>query len=367
MTINVNEYELFADKNDFISQCLYRLFKKNILVITVCYWIISFGGIMLLGFITGQLGNTQYSPVMKRDYSNLINMGLVAPVGIFILLMLYKKLNRLFIVLKQRHILKESDETLLELKNKIQRIYQCKAVTVFSLAVSVSINIYIAFNKSNEWNGAFGGITAWYFRFFVIINFYYIWLILYKCVVTVVLMRKIFSMKFRLDPIHPDNCGGLRPIGELALSLNYFAGLILLYMLVLVFLDPYSKANSMFYFGFFIVVIINFIILFLGLSKAHDKMKMEKEIFLNYLHKSFQKNYVTFHDKLQENVFDIELSSKIASIEKMFQMSKNMPVWPFNLNIMSRLISTTVIPIFILLYQEFLSSVVNKIVLFFNM
>ena len=222
------------------------------------------------------------------------------------------------------------------------------------------INVLLMLLMKGAWNGIYGGITAYYFRLFVILNFYIIILILYKSIITIIAMRKVFGLKLKLQPLHPDNCGGLKPLGDLAIAINYFVALILIYFTILAIFDPTLKQNFLssfiFFCLFFIVLFLGVLIFILSIFKAHKQMKINKNELLQRLHVEFQENYELLLSSLSKSDFKKMLSDKITSIHTMFQIAQNMPVWPFDTKSISRFFTTISLPLLIYIINLIMNS-----------
>lgn len=355
MDINHEELLLDSGKNDFIYRFLSRIFRGKIGLITLGFFIYSFGGTVLIGIATGTFTNTCFSPVMCDDYTNLINVGFLTPVGVYLLFSLYSKIDHLLVKLIERKIIRKTDG-LMEIKDWCQRLLESKAAVYFCIFQTLWMNAYIMYLKADAWNGMYGGLTAYYFRIVVLILFFYIFLITYKGIITVLIMRKIFKLKYRLDPIHPDKCGGLKPLGEISLSLNYFGVLILMYLTIIVFLEPLARESVLFFIFYFMAFSGNVFFIWFGLSKAHQEMKREKIDFLNNLHIVFRKNYTIFNESLEKGRFDQDTAEKIKSITGMFNLANQLPVWPFDINTFSRLVTTLFFPMCLFLFKQFTDS-----------
>ena len=105
-----------------------------------------------------------------------------------------------------------------------------------ALGVAITFNLVFLLRKQNAWNDMNGGLPSWWFRLFAVINFYILFTVTIKGFVVVSAIRRLFGQKINLQPLHPDGCGGLRSIGDIALALNYFICLVAVYLTVLAFI-----------------------------------------------------------------------------------------------------------------------------------
>ncbi len=338
-------------KNDFLYKFFTRLLRTDPIppvLAGVVYFLLSSGGTILLGYFTDFLfgRNSQLAPI-STDYMNIINVGIIAPIGAGLLINLYNKMKVAFIDLKSNKIIMNNFSEYDTLLNKLLNLYSRKEVVYSALIISILLNIFFMFKKSNEWSGIYGGITAIYFRLFVVINYYMILIISYKCIITTWAIREIFKFNLIVQPLHPDKCGGLKVIGSLSIAMHYFLQLIILFLTMIVIFNSGSLHNIVFILTFLSLVIVTIFSLFFSLYKAHSKMQSAKDNLLIKLHLEFRKNY----DQLLNDEFKKDIANNLQSIHNLYALAEKMPVWPFDIHSIIRFFSAISIPIFIFLVE----------------
>ncbi len=342
------------EANDFLYKFVTSVLgpKPAPAMVAFLYLILASGGTVLLGAFSGLLfgRNTTLSPIYK-DYMNIINVGIIAPIGAGLLMNLYDKMKSTFIILKENNIIKNNKAEYDELLTKLSKLYSSKVIVFVALAIAVIFNAYVMIKKNDSWSGINGGITAFYFRFFVVINYYMIVIILNKCIITTLALNKVFKFELNLQPLHPDKCGGIKSIGSLAIAMHYFLQLILLFLTMIAFFHPKNLHNVAFVLMFLAFVGITLFSLFFSLYKAHDKMQKTKIDLLSKLHLEFQKYYEKLYDNLTDKNFEKKTADNLQTINNLYALASNMPVWPFDLQSLVRFFSTISIPILIFLLQ----------------
>lgn len=340
-----DRYRLISSKNDIIFWTLTHLFTKNPTLILGGYFTCSLLVTILLGGMTGLLFDKSYSPAMSRDFLALINIGLITPLGAAALLNLYSKIDRFISTLMLDNALKTTPDRVEEIAHKAQRLYENKTVVVLAFLTSLLINAYILVSYKTAWFGINGGVTSFYFRIFVVCNYYMVILIPFKCGVTLWLLRKVSSLKLNFQPMHPDKCGGLKVMGSLSVALNYFLGIVLLFLSLVAIFEPDSLKNILFVGTFILFILASFLILAFGLSKTHKQMSSEKEKLLLRLHQEFQRTHEVFAADLGTRKYSKDNALKIQSLNFLYQLAEQMPVWPLDVHSISRFITTISVPI----------------------
>ena len=363
---NFDQYKLNSSKNDFFFFLLKKLLRSKHpkpINVSLLYFMVSFVGTLVFGLITGHFTDDSFGIMMKDDYINLVNIGLIAPIAIGLFTNLYNKIDDIFYSLRRNNVFvvtSDSEKDIKKIIAKTQKAYENKFVVFISLILSIITNVFLMLLLKGAWNGIYGGITSFYFRLFIILNFYIVPLIFYKSIITIISMRDVFNLKLKLQPLHPDNCSGIKPLGDLAIAINYFAVLILLYFTILAVFDPSLKQNILssliFFCLFFIVFFLSIIIFILSILKAHKQMIRDKRELLLSLHVEFQENYESFLTILSNGDFKKILSDKIISINNMYLIAERMPVWPFDTKSISRFFTTISLPLIIYIIQLVMNS-----------
>lgn len=290
------------------------------MVTALVYFSFSFIVTYAIGWLTGQLNGKNGLKAMYAATLDNINLAVIAPVGAGLLCYLYCTITDSFSRLASEGTIAAEDRLAYDaFLRRIDALYNNRPVLWTALGLSVLINVFNYVNKDSSWLGINGGITGIYGRLFVVINFFLIALILYKCAITVFAMRLVFQFNINVQPLHPDRSGGLLPIGKLAIAVNYFVGLILLFFTLLITLDPFVKMN---------IAYIGIIVGFYAISP-----------FL--LFSSLQE----MNRSSNPEAVDIKRADEIIKVNQLYRIVDEMPVWPFDVRSLIRLGSTLSIPL----------------------
>jgi len=275
----------------------------------------------------------------------LITFGALLPVGIFLVLRLYEKLHDGFTRLVADRVIrfpdeKRGEEYLGELDHSINRPWFFWASLLGSLAGNA---VWLWLLPEGDWKRLDSGPAAWWFRVFVVVNIYAILIVLLKGVVAVRRMRAIFQMNVVLQPLHPDGCGGLRYLGDMSIALNYFLGLIALFIWLKAFQTDLTTNV------WFIVMMTAFAPLALylfaaPLAGAHDLMAREKAGILRELNLDFQRTYDEVRAGLQGTGIPLDSAQKLQALDHLHRVASRMPVWPYDIRIAMQLVGTIVVP-----------------------
>lgn len=158
--------------------------------------------------------------------------------------------------------------------------------------------------------------------------------------------------KIKYVPMSPDKAGGLKPVGELALSMTYVVASPFIYIIALVFIFGFNLVMMMIFPSYLIAVTIVF---FLPLSSAHMAMKLAKESELNKISNEFNRLHGCFYEYLRLGRTDgkesMQISQQLRNLYEMYNYTMQMPVWPLNFGIVARFFSVIIIPLILFILQ----------------
>jgi len=343
-----------AYKTDPIYKALACFTRHNPYYTVIFYFFMSYIMTYLIAILTGRInGCGEQKPMYFYMLDNLC-MGPLAAVGAGLIANLYKKITLATEMIDHKRTIKSSDaETYRTLLGKFDKKYNNPIVAVFSIAAAALISSFIFFYRKGSWLGISGGITGVYDAFFVFLNFAMIITIVYKCCVTIWLIQKILSFDIEIQPMHPDHAGGLKHVGDLAMAVNYFLILVMLYFTLLMIFDKFSQRFVVIYLMFYVFTFFAF---FASLYEAHKKMRRVKDDALEKLENT--SNY--YYNKLRASagaagVYDLDSADEIIMVDNLYNIVEKMPVWPFNVNNIIKFFSAFITP-FLIFAVSLLSS-----------
>lgn len=171
----------------------------------------------------------------------------------------------------------------------------------------------------------------------------------------------------KINPLHPDRCGGLRPLSDYSLNTTYLIAFfgVLVGVIILSTISN-NQSNWHVYLLIPLYMILSVTCFFGPLWTAHSSMKNSKEELLNKIAEQFQTDYSNTHLTLDDDAEKLARKiKKIEQLEQFYNMTDAFPVWPFDVRNFRRYLLTLpspVIPLLIPILQEIIDPLLDKII-----
>ena len=190
--------------------------------------------------------------------------------------------------------------------------------------------------------------------------FFYVWwayilpIFIYRLFVVVITLNRLFHLiidtdSLDLQPMHPDNAGGLGGLGRMALNFNVAMLLTMAVSATLYYTHGY---NTPLVCGIVVQFLLLPIVFFLPLLQVHRAMKIKKESLLLEISKHYKRvsnvlvqkiakddrGFVDKYDKVKE---EYEEESKLRAL---YRSLETIPTWPFDTQTIMQFTSTIILP-----------------------
>lgn len=170
------------------------------------------------------------------------------------------------------------------------------------------------------------------------------------------IMRRFSLMDLKIQPLHPDNAAGLKPLALLSLS---FSSLPLIGSFGIIFALTISK-RELYHTNIItaiILLIIGMIFLFIyPIYNAHLLMENEKSERMKIISMEHEITFEMIRSKsdFKNQNIDSDSLTELQGITELYNQANNMPVWPFDIQIISSFVGLIVFPIIGMILQDFI-------------
>lgn len=195
-------------------------------------------------------------------------------------------------------------------------------------------------------------LTRWVFTpiFWAVVAGPCIWM-LYNIVICI----RDLTHEFQLvpQPNHPDGCGGLWQLGDLCLTmvLPFLFGIPLFAAWVIVgtriFFEPFHPLTVVAVLGFVISILLSIIGFFMPLWDIHKQMLVKRTQYQDDLARSMNYAEQQLMESLQRRkMSSAEMAAKeLDLLQKLHPIARKYPIWPFDLNILAKVIGPSILSI----------------------
>jgi len=217
------------------------------------------------------------------------------------------------------------------------------------------ISLIIAFCATSQWCISGPILTESWFKdiplatvvavsnFFI--DTYIISMIVVNLFTNILLIQRILrgsykDKKLKINPLHPDKCGGLSPLSQYSLSTAYLVAILGIVISLIEF--SAMTFNQPKHYWYLHLTIPLYFILSLGcffgpLITANKIMLTVKEDLLSDIAKQFHCDYYKAHQNLGDE--PDKLKSKFIKINQLrswYRITEEFPVWPFDLKTLQK-------------------------------
>lgn len=181
---------------------------------------------------------------------------------------------------------------------------------------------------------------------YAIIYFFTV-VMLYKGVFLIRFFRKLpENFNLQVKPLHPDNCGGLKPIGNFCIGIDYML-LIFGVAVVSQSIFSYSEATDVFIaFALSAYTVSAIFLFFYPLWPIHNSMKSQKNDLLYKLNKELDPIYQEVYEKITRiSKINTKKLQKVEKLDKIYERTSRMPTWPSDIGGFIKFLTTILIPV----------------------
>ncbi len=206
-------------------------------------------------------------------------------------------------------------------------------------------------------------ILAWLLMFFMGIT------LLTRGVVVIYWLNKLFQ-QYDVDVrvLHPDNAGGLAPLGRFSAAIGYVIAIYAISGVVgsvsesiitsqsylEVVKQPFVLLAYLFY------CVMAPVVFFAPLGVAHSAMKRAKDEFMTQVSDQFEVEMSKIKLLLSSDADDLKKGlSKIEELQKLHALASKFPIWPFNADNLIRFFSSVLSPFVISLIPIIIENILK--------
>ena len=333
--------------NDPLASFLINKCKLNPINFGFVSIVITFVIYFVIAWFTNTLVSKSGQIGFWEDTSIWVWLLLIQPVLFGYYLWEFDAIKRLLFQLSKSNVVEISNSDI----NLALKIHHKKWKIVLSTLVALAGGITYFESRSDveSWgssglpqklSGAFLGIFSTYATSMLLIGM----------ILNVWIIQKLLKDKeFKINPLHPDRCGGLSLLSDYSLKTAYLAaifGIMIGFTEYRFITQAVSHKYWILHLGIPFYIIVSIACFFGPLLVAHNKMKEAKQNLLSNIANQFQDDYAQTNMNLSLSAEELnEKVAKIQELQSFYKLTDKFPEWPFDIQILRRYTISVVTPL----------------------
>jgi hypothetical protein len=189
--------------------------------------------------------------------------------------------------------------------------------------------------------------------------FYTLLLIVGRLVIVMIGLNRFFGQHpVEIAPLHPDQAGGLRMLGDYVLHNGLLVAIIGLNVSMTALrgrLVP-EFLTGQYYVELALFCLLAPAVLIVPLWSVHRRMLAARAALLAEIAEQFDQEYHSLLDGLRRNQLQPEAVERLEAVQKIYNITAAAPTWPFNVASLSKFTAAVLLPLLVPLAADFLVS-----------
>lgn len=173
-------------------------------------------------------------------------------------------------------------------------------------------------------------------------------------IVTLLLIQEITQYELEIDPLHPDNLGGLSTVGYVSIrtTLLYSSGS--LFLPILFFFSSEGGVSSVI-FGFAGIYIVSIFISFIYPTTIVNRRAQEyRDSILEDLRQEYTELEQATNSPEENEIAELNKRLELQRLQRTYENYNSVNLYPLQLSILTRLAGSVILPIFFMLVELYL-------------
>lgn len=146
----------------------------------------------------------------------------------------------------------------------------------------------------------------------------------------------------RIRPVHPDKCGGFKPLGDLCIKFDY-AFLIATVFSLFYFLFPQGTGIPVLFLELLVLIFLSTFLFFYPIWPIHNSIKRQKSDTLSKLNEKLDPIYQEV--MIKDSDIPANKLEKIERMDTIYERVSKMSEWPFDIGNWLKYLVTILIPL----------------------
>lgn len=177
-------------------------------------------------------------------------------------------------------------------------------------------------------------------------------------VTTILLIREVAQHELEIDPLHPDNLGGLSTVGYVSIrtTLLFSSGSL---FLPLLFFFSSEGGISIVIFGITSLYILTILTSFIYPTTIVNRRAQEyRDSVLEDLRQEYSEIEKSMEEPNQNEISELNKRLELQRVQRNYENYNSVSLYPLQLSILTRLLGSVVLPIFFMVVELYLPNLI---------
>jgi hypothetical protein len=348
-----------AGRDPLTKQLVEKGWWRVILVVAI---VLVFSGLpFITSALSGRLVNDSLTVDLSGDIGYMVMYLFLVPFFILFTPFYLKSLGSVIDELRKNGILIIRETEYIDSVRYANRLFDSALVTFLPYILALLLGGANLYNfiaaAGNSWfylSLNDGRVIATIVVIPTVLFYLFFFILAVRITITFRVINRMLEGNLDVQPLHPDNCGGLSPLGDFALKISWAGIGIGLPLMILVYANyvndiPYYHVYNTLNIATYLLAMIA--VFFMPLIGARKSMIKSKQKELQIINQRFQVERRRILARINSNDFENLRTANLEELMKLYDVAKNMPVYPFNSKNIFRFLGGTLWPILLLLLQ----------------
>ena len=350
-------------------------FWKHYFVPYISTMLITYGGLLITALLSPP---SIYIPSQNVKIPFLLDMNLIWMFSISLqIIFIFLITERIMIPaglgkLKEASVLSIDNNNANKLKKSWERKYKTSNIVGqiigFIVGISVSIANYTTFTQVGfkSWQAINGNVhlVGWYSLFCVFVFYFALMVLVTRNFTTSFFLKEVVeNSTLQIVPFHPDKCGGLHPVGNFGLRNQYLLSLVGVNIILLfrntVFLGTNVQLLILAISAALFYVTIGPIGFISPLLPFRNAMQRDKSRLMNLVANRVKMDFNRIIQLIKDGKMTKEDDELLTRYKNIGELIERLPVWPFDVETLTKFFSAYLLPLLILVVNLFLPKIIS--------
>jgi len=173
-------------------------------------------------------------------------------------------------------------------------------------------------------------------------------------ITTILLIREVSNLELEIDPLHPDNLGGLSTVGYVSIRTTLLFSSGSLFLPLLFFFSSEGGVSTII-FGFTGIYILTIIVSFMYPTALVNRRAQE---YRDSILEDLRQQYIEIEEKTQgpekNQISELNKRLELQKVQNKYDNYNSVKLYPLQLSILTRLAGSVILPVLFMLLELYL-------------